>query len=208
LNSRKEKQAVTYSQTAPPQAGAPIALKKPGTLLALVVISAISALSGLVSSIFALAGGRDLAERYATDVITNNPEELGVNELLDVTGGESAGDAIATLKEMDLWDTIVATGQAELIFKSVWLLACVVPLLLFALFAINGATWSRILITIFAVFSLLPQLIMGLSDSAELQLLQIMGFIGLGTAIVAIVLSWLPANNRYAKARKMAKLAA
>lgn len=198
---------MTYTQSAPSQPGTPTALKKPSTLLALVVISAISALSGLVSSIFAIAGGRDLAERYATDVITNNPDELGVNQLLEVTGGESAGDAIATLKEMDMWDTIVTTGQAELIFKSVWLLACVVPLLLFTLFAINGATWSRILITIFAVFSLLPQLIMGLSDSAELQLLQIMGFVGLGTAILAIVFSWLPANNRYAKARKLAKMA-
>lgn len=36
------------------------------------------------------------------------------------------------------------------------------------------------------------------------QLLNITGFIGLPTAIIAVVLCWLPANNHYARARKLA----
>ncbi|MCI2423708.1 hypothetical protein MOQ72_40515 [Saccharopolyspora sp. K220] len=196
---------MTQSPTAPPMSGTPkSALKRPATLLALLVISGISALSGLVGAIFALSGGRGLAEQYATDVINTNPEELGVNELLELTGGSGTGDVIATLKEFDMWDTLISAAQGELILKSVLLLIFVVPVLLFTLFAINGATWARVLITIFAVFSLLGHLIAAITDSQVLMTLQIMGYVGLVTAIIAIVLCWLPANGRYAKARKLA----
>ncbi|MGP4020076.1 hypothetical protein [Saccharopolyspora sp. 5N708] len=195
---------MTQSPTAPPMSGTPkSALKRPATLMALLVIAGISALSGLIGAIYALAGGRGLAESYATAVINSNPEELGVDELLAVTGGSGTDDVIATLKEFDMWDTLISTAHAELILKSILLLVFIVPVLLFTLLAINGATWARVLITIFAVFSLIGHLVAATSGPG-LAMLQIMGFVGLATAIISIVLCWLPANGRYAKARKLA----
>lgn len=194
---------MTYQQTAPAQAAtAPAGLKRPGTLLAFVIAGAVSALAGIVAAVHMLAGGDGLAEQYATDLINADPESLGIDELLAVTGGESAGDAIATLEDMGFWNEIVAAAGAELILKSVLALLFVVPLLLFTLLAMKGATWARVLVTTFAVLALLPHLILALAEGLPVE--QVLGFVGLATAVLAVVLAWLPANNRFAKARKFA----
>lgn len=193
---------MTYSQTAPPQPGAPAALKKPGTLLALVVISAISALSGLVGAIYVFAGGRGLAESYATNLVTSNPELFDLDSVMETMGTDNAQDVVELAKSVDMWDSVVSIAHAELIFKAFLLIVFAAPLLLFTLFALKGATWARVLITIFAILSLFGGLATAFGYGP--QLLNITGFIGLPTAIIAVVLCWLPANNRYAKARKLA----
>ncbi|MER7015249.1 hypothetical protein ABT324_27780 [Saccharopolyspora sp. NPDC000359] len=193
---------MTYQQTAPPQAASPAGLKRPGTLLAFVIAGAVSALAGIVAAIHMLSGGPGLAEQYATDLINAAPESIGVDELLALTGGESTGDAIQTLKDMGFWEDIVATASAELSLKSILALVFVVPLLLFTLLAMKAATWARVLVTIFAVLALLPHLILAISVGLPVE--QGLGFTGLATSVLAVVLAWLPANNRFAKARKLA----
>ncbi|MGW1681724.1 hypothetical protein [Saccharopolyspora sp. NPDC002376] len=192
---------MTYQQTAPPQL-APVSLKRPGTLLAFVIAGAVSALSGIAAAIHMIAGGTALAEQYATDLISADPESMGIDELLSLTGGESSGDAIETLKSMGFWDDIIAAASTEMMLKSIVVLVFVLPLLLFTLLAMNGATWARVLVTIFAVLSLLPHLILGIAVGLPIE--QGLGFLGMATAVLAIVLAWLPANGRYAKARKFA----
>ncbi|WP_010693687.1 hypothetical protein [Saccharopolyspora spinosa] len=185
---------MTYSQTAPPATGAPSTLKKPGTLLVLVVISAISALSGLIGAIYVFAGGRGLAESYATNLVTSNPEVFDLDTVMETTGTDSAQDVIELAKSVDMWDSVVSIAHLLIAFAA--------PLLLFTLFALKGATWARVLITSFAILSLFGDLATAFGYGP--QLLNITGFVGLPTAIIAVVLCWLPANNRYAKARKLA----
>ncbi|MDA3629670.1 hypothetical protein OU415_29870 [Saccharopolyspora sp. WRP15-2] len=192
---------MTYQQTAPPQA-APVSLKRPATLLAFVIAGAVSALSGIAAAIHMMAGGRTLAEQYATDLMNSDPASMGIDELLSVTGGESTGDAIETLKSMGFWEDVVTAASAELMLKSIVALIFVLPLLLFTLLAMKAATWARVLVTIFAVLSLLPHLILAIAVGLPIE--QGLGFVGLATAVLAIVLAWLPANGRYAKARKFA----
>ncbi|WP_190818193.1 hypothetical protein [Saccharopolyspora pogona] len=193
---------MTYSQTAPPATGAPGTLKKPGTLLALVVISAISALSGLIGAIYVFAGGRGLAESYATSLVTSNPEVFDLDTVMETMGTDNAQDVVELAKSVDMWDSVVSIAHAELIFKAFLLIIFAAPLLLFTLLALKGATWARVLITVFAILSLFGGLATAFGYGP--QLLNITGFIGLPTAIIAVVLCWLPANNRYAKARKPA----
>ncbi|MEV6233317.1 hypothetical protein AB0L88_36165 [Saccharopolyspora shandongensis] len=195
---------MTYSQTAPPADG-PVqtALKKPATLLALVVISGISALSGLIGAIYLFAGGSDLADSYATDVAINNPSLVGLDTVMETMGTDNPQEAIDLAKSVDEWDTMVSLAHAGLIFKAFLLIIFAAPLLLFTLFAIKGSTWSRVLVTIFAILSLIGGLAAAFDDGGP-GLVNTMGYIGLATAVIAVVLCWLPANNRYAKARKLA----
>ncbi|MEV0053069.1 hypothetical protein AB0H34_21490 [Saccharopolyspora shandongensis] len=195
---------MTYSETAPPAGGAvQTALKKPATLLALVVISGISALSGLIGAIYLFAGGRDVADSYATATAIANPSVVGLDEIMETIGTENPQEAIDLAKSVDQWDTVVSIAHAGLIFKAFLLIIFAAPLLLFTLFAIKGSTWSRVLITIFAILSLIGSLVSAF-DTGGPALLNAMGYIGLATAVIAVVLCWLPANNRYAKARKLA----
>ncbi|MEV0696893.1 hypothetical protein AB0I53_03090 [Saccharopolyspora sp. NPDC050389] len=194
---------MTYPQTASSAAGpAATALKKPATLLALVVISAISALSGLIGAIYLFAGGRDVADGYATDLAINNPSLVGLDVVMETMGTNNPQEAIDLAKSVDEWDTMVSLAHAGLIFKAFLLIIFAAPLLLFTLFAIKGSTWSRVLITIFALLSLIG----GLATAFDVgpALLNVTGYVGLATAVIAVVLCWLPANNRYAKARKLA----
>lgn len=70
-------------------------------------------------------------------------------------------------------------------------------LLVFALAMLKAAKWARIMVTIAAALSIVFSLVI-LADetTSTMALLSVVTMLG---SVVAIVLTWLPANGRYAK---------
>jgi hypothetical protein len=73
-----------------------------------------------------------------------------------------------------------------------------VALLVFGLLMRKAATWTRVLVTISAALTIVFSLIIvGDETTPTMAGLAMLAMLG---GIVAIVLTWLPANGRYAKA--------
>ncbi|KAA5837314.1 hypothetical protein ABT337_14900 [Saccharopolyspora hirsuta] len=198
---------MTYPQTATPQAAAaPASLKRPGTLLALVVVGVLSAVAALIGAIYLIANADALGESMLNDVLATDPSALGLDSELETLASLSGGEITDTktaLQEFGLWDTAVSTMSSAIFLKGFLVALFSAPLLLWSLLAINGAKYARILYTIFGPIALLVNLAV-LTDASP-SLAKITSGIAMAAIVLAIVLCWLPANGRYAKARKLAR---
>lgn len=198
---------MTYPQTATPhQTAAPVGLKRPGTLLALVVVGVLSAVSALIGAIYLIANADALGETLLNDVLTSDPSSLGLDSELETLASLSGGeitDVKTALQEFDMWDSVVSTMSAAVFLKGVFVVLVSLPLLLWSLLAINGAKYARILYTIFGPIALLANLAVVVDVMPAMA--QITSGIAMAAIVLAIVLCWLPANGRFAKERKLAR---
>ncbi|RBM10535.1 hypothetical protein DI005_35635 [Prauserella sp. PE36] len=169
------------SQTAAGSVQAAPAVSRPGTLLAAIVVAVAGGLATVVNGILMATGGDDLA----IDILASALGEPA----------ESIRAAGADFVVAEVADTLSGRGTMALAFGG--------GLLVFGLLLARAALWARILVTIFA---LLTVLIAGrvVTDDGTGTLIAL-GVAGLLCALVTIVLAWLPANGRYAKALKNAR---
>ncbi|HKN54111.1 MAG TPA: hypothetical protein VJX66_16535 [Amycolatopsis sp.] len=165
-------------------------VRRPGTLVAAVVVAVLSALASVVDGVLYLAGGRDLAR------------DLAAKAIASVLGGSAD-----SVKESgnSLLDASVAEVQSTLQARAGVALAFGALLLFIGLAMLGGAVWSRVLGTLAALLN--AGIALRIATDVEGGTSAICGVAWLAavTALVVIVLMWLPANNRYAKARKAAR---
>ncbi|MEO3750335.1 hypothetical protein [Streptomyces sp. B6B3] len=159
--------------------------KRPGALLALLATGLLTVLASVIGSVVVFTGGEDLAK-------SNLEEILGVETLGEV-------DAFTQILVDEHRDTLLA--RAGLV------LFCAALLLLWTLLAHRGATWARVLTTIFAAFALLSHLMHLGGDEPSPGSVTLFSYVAIVGCVAVIVCCWLPATNAYARARKAAKLA-
>lgn len=183
---------MSHSQVAPPLGDhrqQPSPTRRPGLLLALLLTSALAALSGLFGSIVVFAGGTDMAETNVKEVIDEHPEVLGL-------GSEFSA---ADLKSLTgpLWDELISDRQDTLTARATLVAFFAGCALIATLLARKAATWSRVLITITAGVSTIPHfLIVG---DYEPDSVTTLSYIAIVASILTVVLCWLPAVGRYGR---------
>ncbi|MCP3797641.1 hypothetical protein NLX83_00065 [Allokutzneria sp. A3M-2-11 16] len=157
--------------------------KRPGTLTAMLAAVAVGAIAAIISAIHTYGSGKELAR------------EIFAKEL-----GQEA-DGLAKSLMGSLYETQVASAYETLSARAGFGLFFAIGLILFGLLARNAATWARVLITLFAVFGALAQ-VMTLGDPGSPSLLSGLSAVSMAAWLAAAVLCWLPGNNRFAKAHK------
>lgn len=191
---------MSHYQAAPPvQAGPPPtgptrrAVRRPGTLTALVWTSVLSAVAALIGAALVFAGGDDMAEDNINDVIKDHPDVVGL------PSGTSAADIKAL--SGPIWDELISDRAGTLAARAGFAVFTALCLLIFALAARKGAAvWARVLITVSAVVALFPHfLILGDYEPDSVVMLSLVSLL---TAVAAIALCWLPPVNRFARERK------
>ena len=156
--------------------------RRPGTLLAVTLATAVTAVSMLSSAAFSLIEGRSLLRSYVSD-------ELGFE-----ADSEAVGSVV---------DTAVEAAFGSLQARAyVWLfLAAILVLLLLPVR--DGRTWARVVLSVLTPVVVL----LGLRDLTDMVspitgLLAALAVLGV---LVALVACWLPATNRYVRTRKQAR---
>ncbi|MGW7087823.1 hypothetical protein ACWGH2_30580 [Streptomyces sp. NPDC054871] len=169
------------------------AVRRPGTLTALVWTSVLSAVAALIGAVLVFAGGDDMAEDNINDVIHDHPDVVGL------PSGTSAADIKAL--SGPIWDELVSDRAGTLAARAGFAAFTALCLLIFALAARgSAAVWARVLVTVSAVVALFPHfLILG---DYEPDSVFALSFVSLLTALAVIVLCWLPPVNRFARERK------
>ncbi|MEV8020918.1 hypothetical protein AB0O76_32215 [Streptomyces sp. NPDC086554] len=169
------------------------AVRRPGTLTALVWTTLLSAVAAIIGAVLVFAGGEDMAEENINDVIQDHPDVVGL------PSGTSAADIKAL--SGPIWDEMISDRAGTLSARAGFAIFTAVCLLIFALAVRkSAAVWARVLITISAVIALFPHfLILG---DYEPDSVFITSLVALFTAISAIVLCWLPPVNRFARGQK------
>ncbi|WP_440104383.1 hypothetical protein [Streptosporangium sp. H16] len=156
--------------------------RRPGTLLAATLATAVAAASMLSSAAVSLIAGRSLLRSYVRD-------ELGVE-----VGSDAVGSVV---------DTAVEAAFGSLQARAyVWLLLAVIFVLLL-LPVRDGRTWARVVLSVLTPVVVL----LGLRDLTDM-VSPITGFLAaLATlgALLAVVTCWLPATNRYVRTRKQSR---
>lgn len=161
---------------------------RPATLLAAIAAAAVAALAAIIYAVTVLAAGPDLLK----DILIEKAKKAGLPaDTVDALGAEILRDAAS-----DDYDTLEA--------RAYFMLVCGGLLLLFTLFMLKGALWARIMVTIFGVATVgLGAILAGKTDEST-QMMTLLSWLAVIVAVVAIVLTWLPANGRYAKSAKSA----
>lgn len=162
-------------------------VSRPGTLLAAVGVAVVSALAAVVEGVLFFAGGRDLA----TDV--------AANAIAMITGGtaesvKADGGSLLAASADEVQNTLQARGIVAVVFG--------VLLLIVALLVLGGSTWSRVLVTIAGLLNAGVALRIATDIEGGTGAIRGSAWLAVATGILVVVLAWLPANNRYAKARK------
>jgi dolichyl-phosphate-mannose--protein O-mannosyl transferase len=152
-------------------------------LTATLSIVVLTALVSIVNGVMIATGGKDLLREAL--------ENAGLGGLSDADL-----DLASQLAGYDSLDNYLSTFA----MRGYLAIAGGAVLLLFGLLMRNAATWARVMVTISAVLAMVFSLVVVAGDStpmmAGLALLTVLG------GILAIIFTWLPANGRYAKARR------
>ncbi|GGS01668.1 hypothetical protein GCM10010252_45380 [Streptomyces aureoverticillatus] len=169
------------------------AVRRPGSLTALVWTSVISVVSAVIGAVLVFAGGNDMADENIRDVIDDHPDVVGL----------PSNTTAADIKSLSgpIWDELVSDRAGTLSARAGFAIFTAVCVLIFTLCVRkNAATWARVLITISGVVALFPHILI-LGDY-EPETVMAFSFVALLATLVAIVLCWLPPTNRYARERK------
>jgi hypothetical protein len=177
----KEKYSVSSYTEAPVRAAS-----RPGSLVAAMGVAIVAGLAAIGSGIVILSGGLELIKDLGNKLVA---KELGISEEeVQATFGLVG-------PELDsLWSEAQTTFQA----RAYAVLICGALLVLFGVLMRTGATWARILVTLAALATAAMALLI-VTDVAN-GLMMALGYGAIVAAVVAVVLAWLPANGRYAKA--------
>ncbi|WP_274916594.1 hypothetical protein [Streptomyces sp. WZ-12] len=171
------------------------ALRRPGTLVAAVACSVASALAAFAGALVVLTRGRGLAAENIEQLIRDAPEEVGLR----------VGTTPAAFRAMSgpLWDGLVDDRSSTLLARGVLAAVLGLCLLVFGLYAGQGAVWARVLVTVCAVLAA-PMHALVWCDHAPTALL-VPTLLAPAAALAAVVLAWLPPAGRYAAQRKERK---
>ena len=164
-------------------------VRRPGTVMAALIATLVSVVAGVAAAITVYAGGTDMVKSLLSDPAVQ--AKLGLSDdLLDAA--KSLGG--------DLFQSVLDQAYSAMAARATFALVLAVLLLVFAVLARGAALWARILITVFGVIAISLQLLV-VTDIATSSM-KLLGLLVVASTLVAIVLWWLPANGRYAKARK------
>jgi hypothetical protein len=177
--------ATTGYPQSPPVAAASVS--RPGVLLGLVGVAVVSALALIIDGIMFFAGGRDLALDAAAETIASI---TGASvESVKADGGALLGAALDEVQ-----GTLQVRGGVAVFFGAV--------LLLWGLLALRGAVWVRVLLTLAALTGAGVAVRIATDIEGSTAAIRGVAWFAVVTGLVVVVLSWMPAINRYAKARK------
>lgn len=160
----------------------PTAARRPGTLTAAIVVVVMAALAAIVNGIMIATGGSDLIKDILTDA--GLPADMLTDENL-----ESAA-VIAGYSSLEEFESTFA-------MRGYLVLAAGVALIVFGLLMRKAATWARALVTVSALLALAFSGMIIADETTSTMALLAMVTILFG--LIAIILTWLPANGRYAK---------
>lgn len=158
------------------------AVRRPGTLTAAVGVIAFAAIAAVANGIMIATGGSELIK----DILTGAglPADMLTDENL-----ESAA-VIAGYSSLEDFESTFA-------MRGYLVLAAGVALLVFGLAMHKAATWARALATVSAVLALaFSGVILADETTTTMALLAMVTIL---SSVISIVLTWLPANGRYAK---------
>jgi hypothetical protein len=159
---------------------------KPGTLTAAVIIAVGAGLAAVVNGAMTLAGGKDLAKEVAAKAVD------AVGGLPDLGLGADANNQILDAAATAAQSTIQSRAYMVLVFGA--------ALLLFGFLMRNAATWARVMVTVSAVLTLGVSGLVALDIGTSLMIG--LGWVAVLGSILAIIVTWLGPNGRYAKAHK------
>jgi hypothetical protein len=162
-------------------------VSRPGLLLGLVGVAVVSALAMIVDGIMFLAGGRDLALDAAAQTIS-----AITGASVDAVKADGGALLDAALDEVQ--GTLQVRGAVAVFFG--------VVLLLWGLLALRGAVWVRVLLTLSALSAAGVAVRIATDIEGSTGAIRGVAWFAVVTGLVVVVLSWMPAINRYAKARK------
>jgi hypothetical protein len=159
------------------------AVRRPGTLTAAVVVAILTAVASLVNGILIATGGSDLIKDILVD----------------------AGLPASAVTDANLESAVVLAGynslddfESTFAMRGYLALAAGAFLVVFALLMRRAATWARVLLTVSALLATaFAGIIVADETTGTMALLSMVTILG---AVVSIILTWLPANGRYAKA--------
>jgi hypothetical protein len=173
----------SYQQTSAPTATSGVG--RPATLLVAIGAAVVAALAAIVN-------GAIVVLNSAGVVVTATAEETGL----------PAEQVEAQLGGIEAIETLIAESDeiAPLFTRAYAVLISGALLLIFGLLMRKAATWTRIMVTISAVATAGFSLLVASIPEDGTNLMVMLGWIGLFVAIIALVVTWLPANGRYAKA--------
>jgi hypothetical protein len=157
--------------------------RRPGTLTTAIVFTVLAGVAAIFNGVLIITGGRELIKELLTSS-AGLPEGSFTEEDLSQLG-ELAGVSLDDL-------------EATMSTRAYLVLASGVGLVLFGLAMYQAAKWARILVTLSAVGAMLFSLVI-VADvtNSTMAILCLAAILG---GLVAVVLTWLPANGRYAKA--------
>ncbi|RZQ62152.1 hypothetical protein [Amycolatopsis suaedae] len=156
-----------------------------------------AAAAAVVGAVLVFAGGKELAETNLKEAIDTLGPSIGLPDGITAADIESLSPA--------MWQLVVDERAQQLVVRGGMAVFFALWLLIAGLCARNAATAARVLITIGAVFSLLPHVLIAFDHSPVA--VSATSFAAMAIGLVAVVLCWLPANNAYVRARKAARFA-
>jgi len=166
-----------YAQAAP--------VKRPAVLLAAIGVAVLAALAAIVDGVLMLTGGKELA----LDITAKAISEVSGQS---VDAVKASGDSLLDIGVAEITDSLNSRGGMALAFGAL--------LLVFGLLMFGASVWSRVLVTLFGLLTAAIGLRIVTDDVTSA--IDGLGGAAFAFALIAIVLTWLPANSRYKKARK------
>ena len=158
-----------------------VTTRRPATLTAAVAVTVVTAIAAVVNGIMIATGGLDLIKDVFADAGLPGLTDEDIEGLALLAGHASLDDFVSTFQTRGY--LALVTGAA---------------LLVFGLVMVKAATWARIMVTIAAALSIVFALVI-LADETT-STMALLAVVTMIASVVAIVLTWLPANGRYAKA--------
>jgi hypothetical protein len=164
-------------------------VRRPGTIMAALIATLVSVVAGVATAVSVYAGGTDMVKSLLSD--PDVQARLGLSD-----------DLINAAKDLggDLFQQVLDQAYATLSARATFALVLAVLLLVSAVLARGAAVWARVLVTVFGVIAVGLQVLV-VTDVATSSM-KLFGLLIIASTLVAVVLWWLPANGRYAKARK------
>jgi hypothetical protein len=171
----------SYPETSARPASANPA-RRPGTLTTAMVFAIVGGLAAIGNGIKILTGGKDLIQDLIVQAAGIPAEALSSEdwEFIEELSGISMTELESTFQT-----------------RSYIVLAGGVLLVLFGVLMSKAAVWARALVTVGAVLTMGISAVI-VADEANGAMVGL-GLLAIVASLVALILVWLPPNNRYAR---------
>lgn len=166
----------------------PVSISRPGTLSAAIAVAVLTGLAAIANAVIILTGGMDLVKEVGNKIIAN---ELAIPEAEVQSAVDLLGSAV---------DEVYAEAQSTFQTRAYLILVAGAALVIFGLLMRKAGTLHRVLVTVSATLAIVFGAVIGL-DAGTSAMIGLAWAAVLGS-VLAIVLTWLPANGRYGKAMR------